>query len=424
MMKELRIMTERTIKIESTSYHFSIEKDKWHVSIAKSQTNVNHFSQLTLLKEKSNFFAPIEIKEEKDLFRFSFFIDEKFKKWKDVKRLNRNDKLRLLCNIAQLKRYIDSRTTFFLHPSNLVFDKNLNPIIIYRGFRQVVPPFEMNEERFLNQYKCLAIALFSKKHTFDDLYEGTLQNVIDTEFERKINEQENLEAFIVFLEESYQKEQTTIDKTMKLVPQKKFRLFKKLSIVMIIFSILLAIPLVYSNFIKIPYQERLLLAHREFLLEDYGEVINQLQREKPEKLPHSSKYILSFSYIKTEKLSDEQKVSIMKNVSLKSDESYLLYWIYNGRGDFEKSNDIAQYMDDPQLIVYSLLKQMEQVKSDPKINGEDREKKVKDLESKLKTYKEEYKLDSSDGKEIKKVEESVEQPVPSPVENEEKVKKE
>lgn len=168
----------------------------------------------------------------------------------------------------------------------------------------------------------------------------------------------------------------------------------------------------------------MLLAHREFLLEDYGEVINQLQREKPEKLPHSSKYILSYSYIKTEKLSDEQKVSIMKNVSLKSDESYLLYWIYNGRGDFEKSNDIAQYMDDPQLIVYSLLKQMEQVKSDPKINGEDREKKVKDLESKLKTYKEEYKLDSSDGKEIKKVEESVEQPVPSPVENEEKVKKE
>lgn len=37
----------------------------------------------------------------------------------------------------------------------------------------------------------------------------------------------------------------------------------------------------------------------------------------------------------------------MKNISLKSDEKYLLYWMYNGKGDFDKSLDLAKTLDDP-----------------------------------------------------------------------------
>ncbi|MGR5914187.1 type VII secretion protein EssB/YukC [Bacillus pacificus] len=60
-------------------------------------------------------------------------------------------------------------------------------------------------------------------------------------------------------------------------------------------------------------------------------VITQLSEEEFESLPIASKYELAFAYITVEKLGEDQKKSIMKNISLKSDEKYLLYWMYNGK---------------------------------------------------------------------------------------------
>lgn len=36
----------------------------------------------------------------------------------------------------------------------------------------------------------------------------------------------------------------------------------------------------------------------------------------------------------------------MKNISLKSDEKYLLYWMYNGKGNFDKLLDLVKIFDD------------------------------------------------------------------------------
>src|SRR5699024_9823537 len=114
--------------------------------------------------------------------------------------------------------------------------------------------------------------------------------------------------------------------------------------------------------------------------------------ENPEKLPAANKYILASSYITVESLADDEKENIMKNVSLKSDENYLLYWIYNGRGDFEESVDTAKYIDDPQLIMYGLIKKIEQAKNDPDLTGTEREEEVNELQEQLNKYREEYDL--------------------------------
>ena len=82
----------------------------------------------------------------------------------------------------------------------------------------------------------------------------------------------------------------------------------------------------------------------------------------------------------------------MKNISLKSDSSYLLYWIYNGRGKLEEFTDLAKYMDDPVLILYGLIKQIEQVNNNPKLTGSEREEQVKLLREQLENYKEHYNL--------------------------------
>lgn len=385
-------MNDKTIQMDSMAYHFSIHDDKWELKLAKSQTRVKDQRQLALLNENTDLFVPVTVTAEDDQFTFSFTVSGKAKKWEDVRKLGRNDKLRLLCNLARFRKLLTTRMTFFLHPDNLLFDDNLLAALVYRGIRDIVPPFEINEEYFLLQYKCLTVALFSKKYSFDELYSGSLKQANDTEFERQVGAVNDLDALIKLLETSYQREQLETEKRMQIVPKKRFRLFKQLTFSMLALVVILAAPLIYVSFNKIPYQNHLLEAHRHFLAVDYGNVINDLESVNPEKLTDTGKYILAYSYIQTEPLDAAPKDNILKNISLKSDSSYLLYWIYNGRGDFDRSIDLAKYIDDPTLIMYGFVKKIEQAKNDPDLSGTEREKEIQDYQEQLKAYTDKYGL--------------------------------
>src|SRR5699024_10381687 len=158
-------------------------------------------------------------------------------------------------------------------------------------------------------------------------------------------------------------------------------------------TLILLSLLIYTSFVKVPYQEKLLQASQAYLSNDYDEVIHVLYGEKPEDLPQATKYILASSYLNVEKISDDEKENIMKNVNFNSDKRYLLYWIYNGSGDFDRSIDIAKYVDDPTLIMYGLIKRVEQVKNDPGLSGEERDDEVRKLREELEKHVDEYELD-------------------------------
>lgn len=383
-------MTKKTITFNQLTLPFEVQKDTWDLRMAKSETRLNRKEQLRILTEADTAFVPVSVEEDEDTFYFSFQVDTNKKKWQDIMKLARNEKLRLLCNTAELNQYIPTRLTFFLHPENVVYDDNLMPAVIYRGIRGLMPPYELNEKEFYKQMQCFAIALFTKKYTYDELYNGSLKNAQDTEFERAVNETENLQQLIAFLQSSYESEQKKTEREMQIVPVKRFRLFRILAGVMISISILLAIPLGYLAFVKQPLQEKLLAAHGHYLASNYNEVITALDGVKPEDLPNDTKYILATSYIQGENLSDEEKQIVMKNVSLKSETDYLLYWIYNGRGAFDESIDKAKFLDDPRLVMYGLIKKIEQTKSNPDLEGEERDDQLAQLTSELEQYREQY----------------------------------
>lgn len=395
-------MTEKTIQIGSTNYRFEIDGETWRLQFTKSETRVKDFRQLYIVTEPSSSFVPVTVKELDDAFVFTYLVDKKYKQWNDVKELRRDEKLRLLRNIARFKECLHKRITFFLHPDNIVFDDNFIPYIVHRGIRDIVPPTPLSDEQFLTQYKCFIIALFSKKYNYDDLYGGLLESPQETTFEQNIARIQDYDELIQFLDKSFKREQTTIEKSMQLVPKKRFKLFQYLSYSFIGATLVLLIPLLYLVFIKVPYQNTLLAANSSFIANDYDEVILQLQDEEAESLPMASKYELAFSYIKVERLSDEQKETIMKNVSLKSDERYLLYWIYNGKGDFEKSLDLARQLDDPQLIMYGLIQQIEAIRKNPDLSGKERDSQLKTYKQELEDYRKKYDDPSEEEKELEK----------------------
>lgn len=385
-------MQEKIVEIEDVTLDLKKDKNTWHLNMPKSQTRIKDIRQMNLLQEPSDYFAPLQIDENEDMLVFHLTVEDSYKNWEDILKLNTSEKLRLLCNVTKLERFLTTRITFSLHPETLLFDENLMPVITYRGLRNLVPPFELDESAFLKQLKCYIIALFSTKYDYEQLYNGSLKNAEETEFQRQVRDMEKLSQLKDFLLESYQKEQKKTEKTMSLVPLRKYRTFKQLSIIMIVVSILLAAPLAYYGFVKSPHQDNVIEAHGQYLSSDYGEVISILRSENPENLPFRTQYVLANSYINVEQLSEREKEVILRNVSLRSDTDYLLYWIYNGRGEFEESMEKAKYIDDAQLIMYGLIKQIEEAKNNPELSGTERDETVNELQDELKKYQDDYEL--------------------------------
>ena len=95
---------------------------------------------------------------------------------------------------------------------------------------------------------------------------------------------------------------------------------------------------------------------------------------------------IAYSYIQGLEFSDNQRKVILNNVTLKSDDLYLNYWIQVGRNDFEDALDTAKRINDSDLIIYALTQEMKKVREDDSLSGKDRETKLESLEGEYKKY--------------------------------------
>ena len=379
-------MKENKIKIDHHTYDLAVTEKGRRVKFTESETRVKQFEQLELLEKANPLFATAKVFKEDETYIIEYDCKPKNRSFEEVSELERVDKLRAMINIAKLQAMIHTRYTFFLHPSNLVFDLNLMPILIHRGIKDVLPPYDNHEEIFLKQYQALVIAMFSKKYPFESLYTGSLNRASTTKFEKNIIHGKTVSEVVAILEEAFEQEMEFKRKNKILVSKKSFRLFRSLAIGFIVATLLLTIPISYFAFFQVPYQERLLAANEYFLRGDFDRVIIELRGENPARLPLTAQFQLAHSYVWGEPLNAEQLDSIMRNISLRSDRQYLLYWIHNGRGEFEESLDIARLLDDLELIIYSLTKKLEVVRNDSTLSGAERTERQNQIRAELERY--------------------------------------
>jgi len=380
--KELQI-NERKIVIEN------IATDIWQYTVLLSHTNVKNAAELNLLLIEDNKLFHPEITSNKTEFTLTFATNGCYE-WSQSVNLTYLEKLRLCLNIYPYYELIDRKQTYWLEPENMFYDENLLPKMVYRGLQQLIEPITITDDDFLKQYKSIVIATLSPKHTFMELYNGALSLAKDSSLIREIAIAQTVEKVRELLEEIYFTEKKKTARTTIIVKKSRYNIYSRLTYISLLAVIIFTGTLSYLGLNVIPYQNNLLEADSAFISLDYERVISILRTTNVEKLPQTNKYVLAYSYIQGEALSNEQRTVILNNISLKSEPSYLLFWIHCGMGNFDKAIDLAKSLQDIELAIYGLENKIAEVRIDNSISGARKEEELATLNEELNKFKTEF----------------------------------
>ena len=378
-------MTEEKFVYGEQTFTYEKSDKEWKLSLRRSDVATQDLRELLILDLHHPLFLEQTMDADEDGLTFTYQLEPHSLSYEEVKSRPISERIRLALNVFALEAALELPVTFLLHPSNLMITKDAQAKIAYRGVPGIMTPEALTAEDFLRQAKCFAATLFADVD-FMELYNGSLELETLPDFLVELREAEDQTAAVAVLEKAYLDKTKEEKATLIQVSSRWHRVFKLASIWLSVAVVLLIIPLIYLIFLQNPFKEKLLQADTAFIKVDYSGVITELEGIAPSSLPTTQKYELAYSYIQGLEFSSDQKKVILNNVSLKSDELYLIYWIQIGRNTFEDALDTAKRINDNDLILYALAQEIKQVREDDKLSGKDRESKLRSLEGEYKKY--------------------------------------
>lgn len=378
-------MAEEKFEFGGQSFVYEKNETNWELKLKRSDVASQDLRELLLLDLHHPFFLEQSMVSDEDSVTFSYQVEAHGLTYEEIKERTISERIRLALNVFRLEGALELPVTFLLHPVNLFITKDAQAKIAYRGIPGLMVPQSISSEDFLRQAKCFTVTLFSDLD-FMDLYNGSLELETLPDFLNDLCQADDIEAAVAVLEKYYTEKAAKERADLVLVPSRSHRVFKLATIWLTASVVLLIVPLIYLIFVQNPFKEKMLQADTAFIKVDYSGVITELERIDPASLPNTQKYELAYSYIQGLEFSSEQKKVILNNVTLKSDELYLTYWIQVGRNRFEEALDIAKRINDSDLILYALTQEIKQVREDGNLSGKDRESKLNTLESEYKKY--------------------------------------
>lgn len=339
-------------------------------------TKENEFNRLT--KEK-DFFVPstVEIIDEEIKWEFNL---KDLKELSLIKEERIVDRYKTLINIGKLYKH-SSEFLIDITPENLYYDLNFNVKLKHRDI--VTLEEIMEEERFLNQYKSMIGYLLQNKYSYHDYYQGGLDLLNKNKDTKEVVQFTEVDQVIEWLFEKYKKENKDVIENRVYISKKTYKREKNTLNLSIIFLIILAIYSAFLTFSHIPYKESLLQGNNSFIKQDYEGVIKYMGHLKLKKIPKQSKYILAYSYVKSETLSAEQKKNIESTINLQSEEELLDFWIQLGTGKFKDAIDTSKKLGDDELLLYALIKNKQNILNDSSLKGEEKEKNISEMQSEI-----------------------------------------
>ena len=154
-------------------------------------------------------------------------------------------------------------------------------------------------------------------------------------------------------------------------------------------GVLSIVGVFYFALFAMPNQQMISGLRLAFVNQDYSSVVSTVKNTDSKSLSQDDAYMVAYSVIKTEPLTETQKTELSK-ISTQSSTDYLRYWVLIGQSKVDEAIDIASYLDDPQLLMYGLTKKVDEVQRNPNLTSEQRTEQLNNYKSKLEELKKNY----------------------------------
>ena len=343
-----------------------------------------------LVAEKPYFVNQNVIEEEGKLTIESLLTDEYYS-WDKLITMIDEEKLRHLINIGQLFHALqDSIYTYNLTPNNLVFSRNGNPLFVFRGVKGQVPPYDVvSLDEFTVNFKAMIVSLLDKKTSYEKLIEGQSPFYKGKLFCETIMKAENLDEIISLLEEKYLEEREQNKEKFSRVSNKLVSRLKLTTLITSLIGFFSLVGVLYFLLFAMPSQQMISDLRLAFVHQDYSTVVSTVKNTDSKSLSQDDSYMVAYSVIKTEPLTEAQKTELSK-ISTQSNTDYLRYWVLIGQSKIDAAMDIASYLDDPQLLMYGLTKKIDEVQRNPNLTSEQRTEQLNNYKGKLEELKKNY----------------------------------
>lgn len=367
--------------------------------VKSSELNIKDEYDIKRITYSNIYLIPCEAEIEGEEVRFRYNING-FKEINNIESENESEKFRLLLNISELFKLLEIYS-FSLNSSNLYYDYNYNPKILKRDVK--IDDDIVNEEEFVLQYKSLIGSLFIKKYSYEDFYNGGVKllksNKITKEFIELRTIEEIKEKLLFFLEEN----QKYRNEKIISVKKRDYNMKKHSIRIMVAVIVLLAAYSLYEGIFFSPFNENIIKGTYSYMEQDYEGAIKYLEKAKNIKFMNfdkNSKYELAYSYIISENLSENQRKNILLNLTSKSDENILDYWITVGEVKYDEAIDLAKKLQDNELILYALLNKYKYVQDDVTLTGEEKDKAKQSIKSEIDKLTEQINKGENESSEV------------------------
>lgn len=367
-----------SIPIGTETIDFEVHEPRAYTYVfQKSLSNVRTTSDILPLMVENIAHVHTEYTIESDDITLRYTPKADHVPFINIHKSERYERLQILKNARTLLESAEKGYTYVLHPLNLFYDDNKMLAAMYVGYDQTLPPIEQSEHDLVRQYQCLVMSTLDTKYDYETLYNGAIDFAKKTPFLQRLYEIKTIQEAITLVEEAYFKEKEVFHQHHRVVTKTSYASYRIIGIVAAIVATLVVIPLIYTVFYSIPTQERYLEASSAFVSGNYGKTTTILRNDAPEQLPQATKYILSYSYLEEEPMSEVNKKSARKTLSIKSDDRILEYWIYLGREDYKKAMNYALELNNDQFKYHAAYRAVEIISDSTSLSGEEKQEELK-----------------------------------------------
>lgn len=344
-----------------------------------------------LLKAEQPYFVNQNVIVEEGKITIESLLTDEYYSWDKLITMIDEEKLRHLINIGQLFNLLkESIYTYKLSPNNVVFSRNGNPRFVFRGIKEQVPPYNaLTLDEFTVSFKAMIVSLLDKKVSYEELIEGQSPFYKGKLFCETIMKAESLDEILSLLLENYLEEKKQNKEKFSRVSNQLVSRLKWTTLITSLIGVLSIVGVLYFALFAMPSQQMISDLRLAFVHQDYSTVVSTVKNTDSKSLSQDDAYMVAYSVIKTEPLTDAQKTELSK-ISTQSNIDYLRYWVLIGQSKIDEAMDIASYLDDPQLLMYGLTKKIDEVQRNPSLTSEQRTEQLNNYKSKLEELKKNY----------------------------------